>query len=412
VTNTLLYPPNRRKIGILFTPITHASVARNQIGILANLNQDLFDVTVFCTHRRPDCVYFQKLVASGHRIVVFEDYPYMHYVPNDFQRHNNILPTLNTWAHVIHQADLDVLVYTEVGKHEHTYWLAQYRLAPIQITTWGHAETSGMDTIEYFVSSEWFDDHPEAPSHYTEQLLRLPSLNTYQYNHYYSYLETLTNPDVVFPDVIQDPNDPTPVVSYPFPLHKMSTHDTDVLRDLLEATQDDDHPCIVALVNPTQNASHTLALKQALEPYLSRVLMFPHRLQPGTFYAWLKRSTIVMDAYPHGSCSTTMDALHYHKVVITHPSNYLRGRFTLGLYRKMGMVVSSDREDDGCVGGDAVGDAVVDSREGMVRTMLRYVRDHEHRRMMEHHLRERVERVFQDRGSVRDWEDMLCELCV
>ena len=78
----------------------------------------------------------------------------------------------------------------------------------------------------------------------------------------------------------------------------------------------------------------------------------------------------------------------------------------------MGMVVSSDREDDGCVGEDAVGDAVVDSREGMVRTMLRYVRDHEHRRVMEHHLRERVERVFQDRGCVRDWEDMLCELCV
>ena len=34
-----------------------------------------------------------------------------------------------------------------------TYFLAYARLAPIQITSWGQTETTGIDTIDYFLSS-------------------------------------------------------------------------------------------------------------------------------------------------------------------------------------------------------------------------------------------------------------------
>ena len=37
------------------------------------------------------------------------------------------------------------------------FYLAFARLAPIQITTWGHSETSGIDTVDYFVSSKYFE---------------------------------------------------------------------------------------------------------------------------------------------------------------------------------------------------------------------------------------------------------------
>ena len=34
---------------------------------------------------------------------------------------------------------------------------ANNRIAPIQITTWGHSITSGIDTIDYYISSKLYE---------------------------------------------------------------------------------------------------------------------------------------------------------------------------------------------------------------------------------------------------------------
>ena len=43
------------------------------------------------------------------------------------------------------------------------------KLAPIQMTSWGHPDTSGLPTIDYFLSSELME--PEnAQENYTEKV--------------------------------------------------------------------------------------------------------------------------------------------------------------------------------------------------------------------------------------------------
>ena len=39
-----------------------------------------------------------------------------------------------------------------------TYFLAFSRLAPVQIASWGHTETTGIDTIDYFLSTTLFEE--------------------------------------------------------------------------------------------------------------------------------------------------------------------------------------------------------------------------------------------------------------
>ena len=51
--------------------------------------------------------------------------------------------------------------------------LASLRLAPAQATSWGHPTTSGLPSIDYFLSSELMEP-PNADEHYTERLIRLP----------------------------------------------------------------------------------------------------------------------------------------------------------------------------------------------------------------------------------------------
>ncbi|WP_293348772.1 MULTISPECIES: tetratricopeptide repeat protein [unclassified Microcoleus] len=70
---------------------------------------------------------------------------------------------------------LHILVFPEIGMDAPTIQIAALRLAPIQCTAWGHPVTSGLPTIDYFISSELME--PEnAQSHYSETLVKLPNI--------------------------------------------------------------------------------------------------------------------------------------------------------------------------------------------------------------------------------------------
>ena len=57
-----------------------------------------------------------------------------------------------------------------------TTQIAGLRLAPIQCMAWGHPITSGLPTIDYFLSSDLME--PEnAQAHYSEKLVRLPNIS-------------------------------------------------------------------------------------------------------------------------------------------------------------------------------------------------------------------------------------------
>jgi predicted O-linked N-acetylglucosamine transferase (SPINDLY family) len=49
---------------------------------------------------------------------------------------------------------LHILVYPEIGMDAQTMQMASLQLAPIQCTAWGHPVTTGLSTIDYFLSSE------------------------------------------------------------------------------------------------------------------------------------------------------------------------------------------------------------------------------------------------------------------
>jgi predicted O-linked N-acetylglucosamine transferase (SPINDLY family) len=72
---------------------------------------------------------------------------------------------------------LDVLFYTDIGMDPVTYFLAFARLAPVQCTTLGHPVTTGIPTLDYFISGA--DLEPtDVDGHYTEKLVRLGSFPT------------------------------------------------------------------------------------------------------------------------------------------------------------------------------------------------------------------------------------------
>src|SRR5262249_35589266 len=72
----------------------------------------------------------------------------------------------------------DVVIFPDIGMDRFTQAVASVRHAPVQVTTWGHPVTSGMPTIDFFLSADACAPE-EAGAHYTEKLVRLPRLGAY-----------------------------------------------------------------------------------------------------------------------------------------------------------------------------------------------------------------------------------------
>ncbi len=73
----------------------------------------------------------------------------------------------------------DLLHHWEVGTDALNYVLPFARLAPVQCAGWGVQATTGVPAIDYYVSSALVESEG-ADAHYTEKLVRLPCLLSYQ----------------------------------------------------------------------------------------------------------------------------------------------------------------------------------------------------------------------------------------
>lgn len=97
-----------------------------------------------------------------------------------FQQHSDrfyYLPgQLETACDQIRSDRLQVLVFLDIGMHALPGMMAALRLAPVQCTTWTHPVTTGIPTVDYFLSSDRMEP-PGAESHYSETLVRLPHLS-------------------------------------------------------------------------------------------------------------------------------------------------------------------------------------------------------------------------------------------
>lgn len=84
--------------------------------------------------------------------------------------------SLEDAARTIRADACDILVYPDLGMDARSFALAALPLAPQQAVSWGHPVTTGLPTMDWFLTSDAMEpDGGEA--HYHERLVRLPRLS-------------------------------------------------------------------------------------------------------------------------------------------------------------------------------------------------------------------------------------------
>lgn len=86
----------------------------------------------------------------------------------------NLRGPLDEAATIVRGDSLDVVVYPDVGMDARGQILAAMKLAPVQATFMGHPVTTGLPSIDYFLTSDMMEPQG-AEAHYSERLVRLPN---------------------------------------------------------------------------------------------------------------------------------------------------------------------------------------------------------------------------------------------
>lgn len=292
-----------------------------------------------------------------------------------------ILPAkLSAQHQVLADERLDVLFYPDVGMAPKTYWLAYARLAPVQVVSWGHPESTGLDTIDYFLSADVLEP-PHAEKMYTERLIRLSRLPCY-YTPFSAPSNIGTRASLGLPDEGR-------IYTCPQSLFKIHPEFDDVLAEI--ATRDPQGH-IVLLEGATRE--WTTLLKQRWQRHheilLHRVLFLP-RMPLERFMELIGHSDVLLDPIHFGSGNSFYEAMVYCKPIITWPGRFMRGRVVAAGYKQMN-----------------IHDApIVDRPEDYAALAVALSKDVERHRALCEELKIGSKELFADLGAVRELEKFL-----
>ena len=341
---------NYRQIKIAFISnklSAYTSVFRDRIGIIKNLNKQVFDtwIVLFGEER----VIKAQIMSSK---VVY-------YYLEPFIKSNHILYFSKTDVignqRILAAKEFDIIFYPDIGMIQAQTLLAHARLAPLQITTWGHSDTSGSPEIDYYITSKWFeqtDDLSIPKANYSEKPVLLSSMGTYYYSPRQVLADLLTNKNdgnntesrflTAEEHGFDSVGDHKPIIIGCLQsFYKFNEEFESVLESILKLTDPmhkGGYPVYLALSNSISfNKKHLARLNTRLEPYTARIKWFQNK-SPVEWLNLVSICHIMLDPFPFGGCNTSLEAFDYGIPVVCMPSHcMINGRFTLGFYKKMGI---------------------------------------------------------------------------
>lgn len=354
-------PPARRRerkrIGFLVTSGHEGIFLKIMRGVLENWQDSGSALTVICDSVGAESI--RRRVSNPE-----VDYLIM---PTDFQQ---VVDTISS-------AEFDLICYWEVGTDLRNYFLPFFRPAPVQCTSWGAVETTGVPNMDYFISSGLFEPGG-AESHYSEKLVRLNGLPGYFYR----------------------PNMPSEMKGrehfglsqgdniYICPQNLAKFH-PDFDRILGEILLRDPGGRLVLVEGKYGHWGELLRerLGRSIPEAIDRVVFMP-RQSYEDYFSLIHVSDVMLDTFHFGGGCTTLEGLAAGVPIVTLPGRFMRGRAAYGCYRKMGVM-----------------DCVASSPEHYVEIAVRLGTDPLYRDEVRRRIAARSQVLFGDMSTVREFEE-------
>ena len=294
------------------------------------------------------------------------------------------------WRAAVVDTAPHVLLYPEVGMDPIAGRLAAMRLAPLQCVTWGQPETTGMPTIDYFLSSELMEP-PDGDAYYTERLVRLPNLGL-NYTQDSSPSGVMTGPGPVTHDFAP------PVFWSGQALYKyLPQYDAIFPRIAAELGA-----CRFVFIGFAKSQAVTDAFRDRLWAAFARagldagrhVVILPPMSQHDYIGA-VGRADVILDTPGWSGGKSTLDCLVHNPAIVTLPGRFMRGRHTAAILRRIGCEAT-----------------IAQSVDDYVAIAVRLARDRVWRAEVRQSVARGKDSAFNDQTYIRALEHFLAEAVI
>ena len=357
----------RQRIGIVSAHVYDHSVY-NAIthGWLEQLDRRRFEITVFSLGRQADARTATARSLAEH-----------------FEAGER---TRREWAECIADRAPDVLLYPEIGMDRMTLGLASQRLASRQLVAWGHPDTSGLPTLDGYLSAELLEPD-DAEEHYSERLIRLPRLGVYCTRHPNATIARIER------TAFGIPADCPLFVCAGTPVKYRPEDD----RLLIEIARRVGRGVFVFFT--AERAAESARLQARLAAGFARAGLDPscwlHFIpwQPrARFLGLLREADVFLDTVGFSGFNTMMLAVEAQLPGVAYDGWLMRGRLASGIYRRLGLT-----------------ELIASNRRAYVDIAVRLATSADLRRMVRAALRAEEHRLYEDRGVIEALTEVLLD---
>jgi predicted O-linked N-acetylglucosamine transferase (SPINDLY family) len=360
------------RIGFISRTFYNHSICRISLGLIEQLYKyDDIDIYIYSTTSQNQDKFSQRIYNSSTKYTQISSINFIESV--ETIRHDN----------------LDALVILDPCTDIYTYCIGLYRCAPLQLTTWGHPETSGSPNIDYYITSKYFEKQTD--NIYYEKPYIMNSLSFYYYNLQNTYgfdpIEMFNNTSQI--TLRQGFSLPENghiygILSTPFKFHPSFDKIIDTI--LLQDT----NGYVVILINHIDFLNKIIERfnKTINKAHINRIIALPYQTEMYAYEKLILSCDVILDTFPFGGCITTFDAFSCNKCVITLPGDKLCGRFTQGLYNRM----TSNFED-----------LIKTDENKYIEAALKVATYPPFRRTLEKRIADNKHKLYEDKASIEEW---------
>jgi len=292
--------------------------------------------------------------------------------------------SIEHWRAAILQDAPHVLIYPEVGMDPTAAQLAAQRLAATQCNSWGHPDTSGYPTLDYYLSSALMEPS-EAQEHYSERLIRLPNLSIHYEPPNLQPMPLRRTELGIRATAItlwcgQSPFKYLPQYDHVFPRIACGVPDCQFVF-----IQYAGGPYVIELFwrrLETAFSAHNIRAADYC-------LVLP-RLDAQKFLAVQGQCDIVLDSIGWSGCNSTLESLQHDLPIVTLIGSLMRGRHSAAILTMMG-----------------VGDTIVSTIDDYVAAAVRLACDEPWRMAIKHRIAANKHRLYRDEACIVALQDFL-----
>lgn len=289
--------------------------------------------------------------------------------------------SLSEWVRTIRSFGPTILIYPAIGMEETSFQLASLRLAPTQLNAWGHPETSGLPTLDYYVSAELLEP-VDAQREYSETLVRLPNLGTY-----YKKLEIQVH-DAGLSElgIAAD----RPILICPGTHFKYQPDHDQVFVDIARLLPDAQFIFFRPKGEEGRLQSRLASAFSAQGLDLDQHARFLPWLSTNRFHGLVKVADVMLDTIGFSGWNTAIQAMELGLPIVAFDGEFMRGRLASGVLRRLDLT-----------------ELIAPTKEQFVALVVKVVRDRPFREQVREKIAERRSWLFEDLSPIRKFEEFL-----